>query len=422
MRGEVVRPVPSLGIRRRDGLQMIYPGKEHSIIGETESGKSWYGIGCVVAELMAGHRVVYIHFEEADPVDTIDRLLALGLDAELLVKLLTFVGPDQPVTARRLAALLDPVPSLVVLDGVNEALSLHEWEGNATDGIAAFRRRLVKPCTKIGAATLSCDHLVKDTQGRGRGPIGSVHKINGLTGVLILLENAEAFGRGQRGRSHVFVTKDRPGNLRQHGRASRGGTAKTFMGELVVDDTRTVTSGLLLRFHAPAGDGADDDVLPAETSPVAEAVHAVLASLPGGEVSSERALLAEVRKAGHKIRDVEVRAGVDDLVAAGRSELIKGRHGANGYRALSASRGDQGPSASLTASASASPIERGTRDADAGTAADADGTQWDADQQWGCAVCGCPDDDPIRPFLFDRCQRHAYRGGGVPGDDGAEDR
>jgi hypothetical protein len=41
LRGEVKRPVPSLGLYRSDGVRLIYPGKEHSVIGEMESGKSW---------------------------------------------------------------------------------------------------------------------------------------------------------------------------------------------------------------------------------------------------------------------------------------------------------------------------------------------------------------------------------------------
>ena len=37
--------------RRSDGLQLIYPGKEHAVIGEMESGKSWLLVACVAAEL-----------------------------------------------------------------------------------------------------------------------------------------------------------------------------------------------------------------------------------------------------------------------------------------------------------------------------------------------------------------------------------
>jgi len=42
LRGEI-RPVePSIGVIRTDGLRLLYPGKEHAVIGEMEAGKSWF--------------------------------------------------------------------------------------------------------------------------------------------------------------------------------------------------------------------------------------------------------------------------------------------------------------------------------------------------------------------------------------------
>ena len=90
----------------------------------------------------------------------------------------------------------------------------------------------------MGAAVLGADHVVKDKDRRDRSPLGSIHKGNGLNGSLLLLENVDPFGRGQRGASHVYVTKDRPGHLRRHGRPSKL-PGKTYVGSLIVDDTRT---------------------------------------------------------------------------------------------------------------------------------------------------------------------------------------
>jgi hypothetical protein len=78
LRGEIEQPHPALGISRSDGLQLLYPGREHAVLGETESGKTWFALGCVAAELTAGHYVVYIHYEEGDPASTIERLQLLG--------------------------------------------------------------------------------------------------------------------------------------------------------------------------------------------------------------------------------------------------------------------------------------------------------------------------------------------------------
>ncbi len=253
LRGEVERVTPTVGLRRSDGLHLLYPGKEHSVIGEMEAGKSWFSLACCAAELAAGHRVVYVHFEESDPMDSVERLLALGVSPDRIERLFAFVGPCRPVDPETMAALLTPAPTLVVLDGVNEGMSLHRHGIRDEDGAAEFRRLLVKPCIRVGAATLSADHVVKDPERRGRGPLGSIHKANALNGTLILLENSDPFGRGQKGRSRVFVTKDRPGFLRGNGKPTKT-PGKTYMGELVVDDTRARFSYLDLAFWAPKPD------------------------------------------------------------------------------------------------------------------------------------------------------------------------
>lgn len=259
LRGEIVMQVPSLGLRRSDDLRLIYRGKEHTIIGEMECGKSWFCAACAAAEIMLRNKVIYIHFEESVPTDVIGRLQALGVPDHLIEGHLAFVGPHEPIEPFALAALLQVPPTLVILDGVNEAMSLHSQAIRDEDGAAAFRSRLVKPFTRVGAAVLGCDHVVKDREKRGRSPLGSIHKGNGLDGVLILLENKEPFGRGQKGRSSLFITKDRPGFLRQNGRADKNEPGKTFMGSLIVDDTRTWCNYLDLAFIEPQDKEKNDE-------------------------------------------------------------------------------------------------------------------------------------------------------------------
>ena len=73
-----------------------------------------------------------------------------------------------------------------------------------------------------------------DNTGR-RDAYGTVGKGNGLDGARFILENFEPFGRGMRGASNVYVTKDRPGYLRENGLPTET-PGKTRMGVLVVDD------------------------------------------------------------------------------------------------------------------------------------------------------------------------------------------
>jgi hypothetical protein len=331
LRGEVERPQPSIGFARSDGLKLIYPGREHAVLGETESGKTWYALACVAVELRLGHRVVYIHYEEPDPGSTIERLRLIGVSDADIRNLLTFVAPTRALTREWLAPLVNPPPSLVVHDGVNEAMALHGAEIFGVDGTSEFRRRLVAPFRSVGAASLACDHLPKGADSSSRDAYGSVHKGNALDGSRIMLENVEPFGRGMRGRSNVYVTKDRPGYLRAHGKASKT-PGKTFMGTLVVDDTDTPD---FVEFFAPKDDeGAAGVVTSAE---LADIVYDVIHALPDHRVMSTDLLFAEIRKAGQRFRQTAIRDVVADLIVGGRLVELLGKRGARGYETVSTS-------------------------------------------------------------------------------------
>jgi hypothetical protein len=317
LRGEKARPEPTIGLARTDGLRLLYPGKEHTVIGEMESGKSWFCMACAAAELEAGQHVVYIHFEEADPGDTVERVRALGIVDPVILERFHFVGPNEPVVPDKRDALIAYGPSLVVLDGVNEAMSLHTMGIRDEDGVATFRRRLVKPFTAAGASVLGADHVVKDQEKRGRSPLGSIHKGNGLTGSLILLENADPFGRGERGRSHVFITKDRPGYLRRHGKPAGKVAGKTFMGELVVDDVdswRKADGRPELKFWAPK-EPTDDEAAQADGPGDAEVVIQAIEEVTKKGLEAN---LRNVRGACKGISNARIDETLTDLVIDGR--------------------------------------------------------------------------------------------------------
>jgi hypothetical protein len=159
-------------------------------------------------------------------------------------------------------------------------MSLHGADIMAADGASACRRARIIPCTGAGAATLACDHLLKDREGRGRDAYGSVHKGNALDGAHVTLENAAPFGRGMRGFSYTFVTKDRPGHLRKRGQPTDT-AGKTFMGTLVVDDSETYGLDFAMLFFAP--NDADDDGPIGHTpnAGLADDVCTMIDTLPG---------------------------------------------------------------------------------------------------------------------------------------------
>jgi len=106
--GEHVSPQPTVGIARSDGRKLLYPGREHTVFGETEAGKSWFALECCASEIRMDRDVVYIHYEEGDPGSTIERLRLLDVTPEQIAQHLRFVAPARPVRGDWLTPLLGP--------------------------------------------------------------------------------------------------------------------------------------------------------------------------------------------------------------------------------------------------------------------------------------------------------------------------
>lgn len=212
-------PVPTVG-RRDDGVGLFYAGRMHSIVGESEGGKTWFALMAVAAELAAGNAVVFVDFEDDAP-GVVGRLLALGADRDHIRDRFAYIRPEDPLTIgfnrQEIGqALHDLRPTFVPVDGVTEGMAMHGMELKDNTDVAKFGRLLLRPIAELGAAVATLDHVVKDKEGRGRYAIGGVHKLNGLNGGMYVLENRTPFGVGLTGKSTVRIAKDRPGQLRRH--------------------------------------------------------------------------------------------------------------------------------------------------------------------------------------------------------------
>ena len=225
---------PTVG-RRTDGVGIFYPGKMHSVASESEGGKTWWLLGATAEELRAGNRVLYIDFED-DEGGVVGRLLALQVAPEVIAEKFHYLRPTAPVGAPAnsddLQRVLDIRPTLAVIDGITEAMTMHGLNPLDNKDIAAFGRMLPRRLAAAGCATVCLDHVTKAADGRGRYAIGGVHKLNGIDGAAFLLEGREPFGIGLTGRSTVLISKDRPGQLRKHGQPRKDGLCD--FGELVL--------------------------------------------------------------------------------------------------------------------------------------------------------------------------------------------
>jgi hypothetical protein len=208
-------PVPCIG-SRDDGKGLFYPGRQHAVAAETESGKTWLALHASMTEIGKGNNVLYIDFED-DEGGIVTRLMSMGADIAAIRHHFIYVRPEEPVSTGSLSALLEYSPALVILDGITEAMSLHGMDLKDNDAYSRFGRMLPRRCARAGAAVVMMDHVVKNREARGGYAIGAVHKLNGLNGAMFILENTDPFGIGLEGRSKVFIRKDRPGQLRRHG-------------------------------------------------------------------------------------------------------------------------------------------------------------------------------------------------------------
>jgi hypothetical protein len=331
LRGEVRRPTPTVGIRRADGLPMLYPGKDHSIIGEMESGKSWVALASSAAELLAGNHVDYVHFEESDPSDSVERLLALDVPAKIIERRFHFIGPESKLTLSGVGQWLDPAPTLAIYDGLNEGLAAQGLEINSPDGIAKFRHWFARPFRRVGAAVLVCDHPVKDRERHHLLSSGTGHKDNGLSGALVVLENVAPFGRDMCGRSSVYVRKDRPGHLRAHGTPLPKDARKVFMGTFVVDD-RCDGPDFRCGFYPPKPEDVAQQAR--EYASLADDVVRVLSEAPDKCAGSLTLLSALLRRAGVEHGNDALPPVLADLEVAGVVGRFDGKRNAIGYRLL----------------------------------------------------------------------------------------
>lgn len=218
LNGTYKPPQPTVGCRD-DGIGLFYPGKMNSVAGESEGGKTWLAlIGCAV-EMKRGNHVVYMDFED-DAGGVVSRLLLLGATPDDIREKFHYVrpeaAPDAADRATFMAAVAAVRPTLAIADGVTEGMSMFGLELKDNTDIAKFGQRLLRPFTKLNAAAVTLDHVVKNGENRGRYSLGGVHKLNGLSGVMYIVEPIAPFGIGVTGRSRIRIAKDRPGQIRRH--------------------------------------------------------------------------------------------------------------------------------------------------------------------------------------------------------------
>ena len=269
-------PEPTIG-ERDDGKGLLYPGRIHVVAAEAEAGKTWLGLAACATELNRGNSCVYLDFED-DVGGVVGRLVAMGLDKKIIYDRFAYIRPEEAMGAVGRVdldeALGDLKPTLAILDGITEAMSLHDLELKDNTDVARFGQMLPRRIASSGAAVALLDHVVKNLEARNGYAIGGVHKLNGLNGAMYLLENKNPFGVGITGRSRLLIRKDRPAQLRRHGVQGKDGTF--WYADLVVQShDEDFTEVSLPPAEAHGNEPLRPTVLMAK-------IHAVLTAASGG--------------------------------------------------------------------------------------------------------------------------------------------
>ena len=220
--GEAEEPPPEF-LARSDGHKLFYRGKINALLGESESGKTWVALLAVKQSLQISQKVIYIDFEDSGK-GILSRLRSLGLEDHHFENF-TYANPDQNLTLDERIDLIDALveiqPELIVVDGVNAAMTLLNLELTSNRDATFFSQQLLKPLAMSGAAVVTIDHVTKSKEGRGNYAIGAQAKRADINGAAIMVEVILPFGRGMSGELTLKVTKDRPGHVRANAKEAK---------------------------------------------------------------------------------------------------------------------------------------------------------------------------------------------------------
>ena len=299
---------------RVDGPCLLYPGKTHSLYGESESGKSLVMQAEAARLVNAGKGVVYLDFE-SNKGAVCARLIAMGARPEAILAHFDYIRPEAKPSASdaehyAFQDLLAGAPALAVIDGVTNAMELlapPSRGGDPNERISGFSRLYADQIARrTGAAVISIDHIPKPTgvgDHTARHAVGGQQKLNVITGASYRVKVLTAPKRGQIGRLSLIVTKDREGGVREHaGQVVEGNPHLQEIALVTIngqDDRIAVTVG------PPAAPSA-------ETRPIfaMEKVSAWLEAHPG---KHSRSAVVDAIKA----RAGDVRESLDHLTASG---------------------------------------------------------------------------------------------------------
>lgn len=201
--------LPSIGSVAGAG-HLFYAGRLNEIHGEPAVGKTNIATAVSLDVIAGGGSVLYLDPEDT-PGGMARKLRSFGMKGEDLERFTYAHNPDEQDISKLIEAnKADPV-TLVILDGLAEALAGAGLnEDNAGDTLHFFREH-VRPFADAGSGVLICDHVAKDN--KGRWSRGSGAKLGRYDGAVYEVAIETPYDPKTAGAISFKVSKDRVGGV-----------------------------------------------------------------------------------------------------------------------------------------------------------------------------------------------------------------
>jgi hypothetical protein len=193
------------------GFNLIYPGLRHTFSGPPESAKTLAAYAIALNMIRSQERDVILIDFEMGPRGAKRRWRDIGAtDIELDQRIL-YLAPDAAASLERMLILVALNPIVVIIDAAAGAFDNEDLDDNSRKDAERWRKLYVDPFFDNDIATIVIDHVVKNTEARGKYTIGSERKTGGGE-VHFGFDTIKPVRRGSTGIYKIINHRDREGH------------------------------------------------------------------------------------------------------------------------------------------------------------------------------------------------------------------
>jgi hypothetical protein len=193
---------------------LIYKGKRHTISGPPETAKTLFALILGLEHMRGGHGgFALIDFEMGERAI---RLLLEDLGAtKNEIADVYYVAAESAPDADDIQDLADANVTLAVVDAAVGAYHVSGLDDGDRGDAERFGLAWIDPLWTRGIASIVIDHVVKNSEARGKYTIGSERKLGRVDVHLGLETVGKQLHRGGSSIVRVTTHKDRPGHLQR---------------------------------------------------------------------------------------------------------------------------------------------------------------------------------------------------------------